>query len=94
MNPTNIKMMRRLYAIRDDKEMLYNAPVVISNDAVAARTFGDMVSEGKNPIIAAHPGDFALYFLGEFDAETGVLVPAENPCIIARASDFCNTAKE
>ena len=52
--PESIPMLRRVYAVRDDKQNEYNTPVLIPNDAVASRSFGDMISTDKNSLIAQH----------------------------------------
>ena len=86
--PESIPMLRRVYAVRDDKQNEYNTPVLIPNDAVASRSFGDMISTDKNSLIARHPGDYSLWFLGTFDAERGIFSQDEKPYVVARASDF------
>ena len=91
MNANKVQMLRRLYAVRDDKQMEFNAPVVLPNDAVASRTFGDYVNKDKSSPLYAHAGDFSFWFLGSFDAETGAFVTDEDAHIVCRASDFIAT---
>ena len=91
MNGNTITMARRLYAIRDDKQQEFNPPVVIPNDAVASRTFGDYVNKDKSSMLYVHAGDFSFWYLGSYDAETGLFITDEAAHIICRASDFVST---
>lgn len=82
-------MKRKLYSIRDEKAGTFNPPCVFDNDAVATRSFGDLVTRDKDTLLAAHSEDFALYRLGEFDLESGALLSSvEDVVILARGSDF------
>lgn len=81
-------MKKRVYAIRDDKLECFAQPVLVDNDAVAVRQFGDIISAGNDHIMGKHPGDFALYHLGEYDMHTGIFENLPCPAILARGSDF------
>lgn len=83
-----VPMVKRIYAIRDDKMREFQSPVLIANDAVASRTFGDMLAQDKNSPMVKHAGDFSLWYLGEFNAETGAFSSIEETHIVCRASDF------
>lgn len=88
MNPNKVKCLRRLYAIKDDKQREFNAPVVMANDAVAARTFGDYVNQDAKSPLHLHAGDFSFWYLGSFDIEDGSFDFSEDAHIVCRASDF------
>lgn len=79
-------MVKPLYAVRDDKAGVYNPPVIMVNDAVAVRQFGDLVMRDDN-VIHAHAADFTLRRVGSFDDETGQIRNQE-PEILATGSDF------
>lgn len=82
-------MKIRLYALRDDKMATFNCPVKIENDAVAVRQFGDLVTGDKEGLIGKHPNDFSLWFLGEFDIDTGRFFQSDDVgYVVARGSDF------
>lgn len=86
-----MKNIKRVYSIRDDKMQSYDRLCFIENDAVAARMYGDMVTKEKDSLVALHAGDFALWFVGLFDADAGIFIQntdAANPHIVCRASDF------
>lgn len=80
-------MKVKLYAIRDDKASLYNPPVIMQNDAIAVRTFGDLVARDDS-VIGSHPEDYTLRVIGEFDNETGELHQDVYGNILATGSDF------
>jgi len=60
---------RQVYAVYDSKAETYMQPWYAVNDAVAKRTFAMAVNNG--PEFKAHPEDFTLFHLGEFDDEKG-----------------------
>lgn len=61
----------QVYCIRDSKADVFNLPFFQVNEAVAVRTFQTMVDDPSSQI-HAHPGDYALYGLGEYDDDTGL----------------------
>lgn len=79
-------MNKRIYAVRDCKVGTFAPPCLFENDGVAVRAFGDLVANDKG-VLGTHPEDFALYYLGEIDLETGHIVPCE-PVSLSIASDF------
>lgn len=62
-----------VYAIRDVRST-FTGLTVDTNDATAARNFAHAVMQ-VGSIMNSHPQDFSLYRLGEFDTDTGVLIP-------------------
>lgn len=65
--------MSKLYAIKDNTigfETVYCMP----NNAAAIRNFGDIVRNDKSRY-NAHPEDYDLYCVGEFDDNTGEIKP-------------------
>lgn len=87
-------MKRKLYAIRDEKAALFNPPCVFDNDAVATRAFGDLVTKDRDTVISNHAVDFALYYLGEIDVETGAISAVDGGVVcLCRGSDFIKEEK-
>jgi hypothetical protein len=69
-------MQIRIFSIRDAKSGVYHNPFFFSNPNLAARECHAMVNHGgPESIIAKYPQDFDLYDCGEFDTETGRIVP-------------------
>ena len=81
-------MNKLVFSIRDNKMETFNSPVMIENDAVAVRQFGDIISRGGDNVMSIHPSDFTLYCLGEFDSKTGKFTNLECPRALATGSDF------
>lgn len=63
-----------LYSIRDLKSN-FAPPITISNNEVAKRWFGTRVNEDIT--MKFEPSDFDLYKVGEFDTETGEVMPIQ-----------------
>lgn len=83
-------MTTRLYSIRDDKIAEFGAPVRGEKDSAMIRQFGDLIlaDDTRNKsVLQLHPEDFSLWFVGEFDTETGAFASAVPSCL-ARGSDF------
>ena len=58
-----------IYSIRDSK-VGFMTPTIDQNDASAARNFEHAVMNSAS-LMNSHPGDYALYRIGEFDSESG-----------------------
>lgn len=80
-------MIVKIYAVYDEKAKSYLDPVYFGHDGEALRKFSDVVSNDKSPI-AKHPGDFAMYKLGQFDTSSGAIAGVKNPEFLAKAIDF------
>lgn len=81
-------MKKRVYSIRDNKMASFGVPVIIENDAVATRQFGDVIMSGGDNVMCKHPADFTLYYLGEYDMNTGKFENEPCPVALATGSDF------
>lgn len=80
-------MTKSVYSIRDNKMNSFGTPVLLENDSVAVRQFGDIITEG-NTVMSKHPSDFTLYKIGEFDMESGKFTNLDCPSALATGSDF------
>ena len=80
-----------LYTIRDLTAQYYMQPFGARNHAEALRSFENAVKDTRNPdnLMAKHPSQFGLYFIGNFDDNTGQItaVPAES---LGLGSDYAN----
>lgn len=65
-------MKKRMYCVRDNKTAFW-PPMEGYNDVGATRDFEMLVN--KNEMIALHPGDYDLYFVGTFDDQKGIFEP-------------------
>lgn len=73
-----------VYAIRDVK-VGFQSISVQPNDAVAIRGFESTVINSDS-VLFTHAEDFSLYKLGEFDADSGRLIPLDLPVQLVDAS--------
>lgn len=81
-------MRRYVFAVRDRAADTFGAPFVLVARGQAIRSFGDEVnSTERQSQVAAHPEDFDLYELGDFDDSTG-LFETGVPKMIAVGKDL------
>ena len=66
-----------VYAVRDVK-IGFQSISVQPNDAVAVRGFESTVINSDS-VLFTHAEDFSLFKLGEFDADSGRLIPLDLP---------------
>lgn len=73
-------MTFQIYCVRDVKTS-FMTPTIDQNDASAMRNFRHAIlySDG---IMRSSKDDFALYRLGSFDSDSGVIIPLPVPEII------------
>lgn len=74
-------MILRIYSVRDLKAAAFAPPFFLNRDEVAVRTFSDAIADRTHPM-SAHPEDYQLFYLGEFDDEHGAVVPAQQPIFL------------
>lgn len=84
-------MILKIFAVRDHKTSQYANPMFLVTEGHAIRTFSDEVNrKDDNNILNKHPSDFALFTLGEYDTETGIIKP-EQPKQLITAEQVLNT---
>lgn len=77
-------MKRYVYSIKDQKTGFLNPTFEIS-DAVAKRNFEHAVASAPESLFTSHPEDYALYCIGAFDTDTGLISPLPQPGLILEA---------
>lgn len=78
-------MIYPICAIRDQKTVFY-PPMVEENTQSAIRNFAMNVNAGKG-VLGFSPGDFALYHIGNFDSEKGVVEPVVPIDLLVNGND-------
>uniref|UniRef100_A0AAU8AZM5 Nonstructural protein n=1 Tax=Dulem virus 171 TaxID=3145648 RepID=A0AAU8AZM5_9VIRU len=73
-----------VFAIRDSK-VGFLSPTIDENAFTATRNFEHAVMNPQS-VMNSHPADYSLYEIGQFDTETGELIPSMAKHI-ASASD-------
>lgn len=77
--------MQKIVAVKDMAMDAFMPLFVVPHLGLAVRGFRDeCVKPGSN--FAAHPGDFDLYELGEWDDASGKLVSHDTPKLVLRGS--------
>lgn len=67
-------MKMRVFTVLDDATGTYSTPFYMLTVAEARRAFEQMAND-KETKIGAHPHDFKLFHIGEFDNETAIHKP-------------------
>ena len=79
--------MTRVYSIYDEKAYYYRMPFFCASDDEATRILFDAVRGGDSQLVN-FPGDFSLYFIGEFNEVDGVIVSASKPSLVLPISQI------
>lgn len=80
-------MLRKIYAIRDQKVAAYEQPWFARSHGEAERSFEHHVKQPGGPY-NQFPQDFDLYYLGDHDDASGVITALETPQFITKAIDI------
>lgn len=80
-------MIVRYYAVKDLAQNAFGNLMLMPSHGVAIRSFSDEVNrKAEENQMYQHPGDFELWFIGEFNNETGHM-ETERGERLARAAD-------
>ena len=77
----------KIFSVYDSKAEYYQKPFLSEHIGDVLRTFKDVANDETNPI-GKHPEDYVLFLIGEFDQQTGALVPSETKVSLGHALDF------
>ena len=80
----------KIFTVRDVKAEAYLNPFVMRSKGEAIRGFSDEVAR-KDSAIGAHPADYILFLIGEFDDQTGEITRYAAPENCGVGSDFLVT---
>lgn len=69
-------MITKLYTIRDRKSNIYGTPFGSFNHDTAIRDFHGFCKQVSNAYLA---DDLELYFLGEFNSDSGEIIRTDKP---------------
>jgi len=69
-------MLLNMYSIYDSKSKVYSKPFYCLNQDIALRSIVDLLTNGDSDP-RRHPEDFHLYYIGEFDDSTGVIISCD-----------------
>lgn len=77
--------MKKIITVRDRAIEAYGQPFFVRAIGEAIRSFVDETNRTESAI-GAHPEDYELYEIGEFDEDTGTITP-NKPRLIAKGKD-------
>nr|QJB20537.1 MAG: nonstructural protein [Microvirus sp.] len=80
-------MKLKVFSIRDAKVEAFMQPFFSQTTGSGIRLFTDSI-EGPQNGFSKHPEDYALFELGEFDQETGLLSPHPQPKSLGGAMEY------
>lgn len=76
-----------LIAVQDIKASAFLNPITVRTTAEGIRQFESQV-KNKESLFHAHPSDFILFALGEYNELTGEIKPYEQIRTLATATEF------
>lgn len=79
-------MKKVICSVRDSAADVYASPFTSQNINTAMRDFAHACRDQQSQL-SKNPEDFALYLLGEFEDDTGILIPVA-PKLVANATQF------
>lgn len=83
-------MMLKVYSIRDAKAEVFNMPFYKKTHGEAERDFTSLANDDKSSVFN-FPEDYDLYYLGEYDDQSGKLVSLDTPQHIVKAVQLKRT---
>lgn len=83
-------MQLKIYSIRDAKGQIFNTPFYQRTHGEAERNFRTVANDPKSTI-AQYPEDYDLYYMGEFDDQSGKFLALDTPQHIIKAIQCLKT---
>lgn len=79
----------KMYSIRDSKTEIFSYPFNAKTHGEAERNFSMLVND-KRPenLVNQFPQDYDLWYVADFDDQSGKIIPAETPVHIVKAVQF------
>lgn len=80
--------------MKDKLAKVYGSPQFFTNDGVALRAVISLVNmEKQDNNIAMYPEDHALYAIGEWDSQTGIIT-TEEPRLVCECAELKDQDKQ
>lgn len=86
-------MLHKIFSIRDEKSKLFGTPFYKVTHGEAERDFKTIVNDEKTKI-NKYPEDFDLYYMGEYDDNTGKFDALETPQHMTKAVNCLKSGPE
>jgi len=78
--------MHAICSVYDQKARFFSAPFTSMTTDTATRDFVRAVTDSRG-MVDKFPQDYELYCIGQFNDETGHVIPFEIPVLLTRGSD-------
>lgn len=79
-------MILKMYSVFDTKVEAYMAPFTSPTHGSAIRAFTDTVND-ESTTLGAHPEDYTLFYLGDFNQQDGTLEAALTPMALTKGNE-------
>lgn len=76
-------MLHKMFSVRDSKAETFHPPIYVKTHGEAERNFHATVNN-EETTIGRYPDDYDLYYIGEYDDQTGK-IKSETPQHIVKA---------
>lgn len=84
--------MKKVFSVYDQKAESYGAPTFLETEGMALRAFSDVCADVKSPF-AKYPEDFSLHLLGEYEPNSGKMIPLAQPKFLYSAASVVSQLK-
>lgn len=75
-------MRHKIVAVHDRQLEAFMQPWYVTATGAAIRAFQDELNKADSPL-KAHPDDYDLYLIGEWDPQTGKIYCPDTPTMLA-----------
>ena len=79
-------MIIELYSINDQATQEFTPPFAVASEKAALRVFEEILE--TDTIKRKHKEDFNLYFMGEMNTDTGIIIQNKDPELIKKGEDY------
>lgn len=80
-------MILKAFSIYDSKAKVFHTPFFKQTPGLAERDF-KQVTKDKDSMICQYPEDFDLYYLGDYDDQTGTYQSLDTPQHLVKAAQI------
>lgn len=78
-------MLQKMYAVHDSKAETFNQPFYCKTHGEAERNFAQLKADEKS-FVSKYPEDYDLYYVGDYDTNTGKIKALDTPQHIVKAA--------
>lgn len=81
-------MIKKLFAVYDEKSRSFFPPFLAENEAVAGRLLEGPANNPSGGFLGMFPHDYSVYAVGEFNVSTGVVTALDHKEYCFRLADL------